>query len=172
MKVLNLFLALLLSSFSGDNLQMAEDDGELNNLQLSALRITRAIDWVKAYIRGLIWKILGKQPKEDGEGENHSKEAFNMNHMNLQEPKTDFRVLDSLSHWADDVHPSGFLLGSDFTFTVPIAQEESDLEMLDTDGEDFSTDEELGEDENPGSKTVKSSIYLPDAIFQSDVQLR
>nr|AIU38237.1 voltage-gated sodium channel Nav1.4a, alpha subunit [Campylomormyrus tamandua] len=166
--VLNLFLALLLSSFSGDNLQMADDDGELNNLQLSALRITRAIDWVKAYVRGLIWKILGKQPKEDGvledgEGENHSKEAFNMNNITRQEPKTDFRVLDGLSHWADDVHPSGFLLSSDFTFTVPIAQEESDLEMLDTDGEDFSTDEELGEDENPGSK---KRFGAPDGVSE------
>uniref|UniRef100_A0A3B3QP83 Sodium channel protein n=1 Tax=Paramormyrops kingsleyae TaxID=1676925 RepID=A0A3B3QP83_9TELE len=164
--VLNLFLALLLSSFSGDNLQVADDDSELNNLQLSVLRINRATDWVKAYIRGLIWKILGKQPKEDGvleegEGENHSKEAFNMNNINRQEPKTDFRVLDGLSHWADDVHPSGFLLSSDFTFTVPIAQEESDLEMLDTDGEDFSTDEELGEDENPGSKKCSTLDYVP-----------
>uniref|UniRef100_A0A8C7UZS9 Sodium channel protein n=1 Tax=Oncorhynchus mykiss TaxID=8022 RepID=A0A8C7UZS9_ONCMY len=41
--VLNLFLALLLSSFSADNLAATDDDGEMNNLQISVIRIKKGI---------------------------------------------------------------------------------------------------------------------------------
>ncbi|XP_012311074.2 sodium channel protein type 10 subunit alpha isoform X3 [Aotus nancymaae] len=37
--VLNLFIALLLNSFSADNLTASEDDGEVNNLQVALARI-------------------------------------------------------------------------------------------------------------------------------------
>ncbi|XP_056341353.1 sodium channel protein type 5 subunit alpha-like [Oenanthe melanoleuca] len=37
--VLNLFIALLLSSFSADSLQTTEDDGEMNNLRIAFARI-------------------------------------------------------------------------------------------------------------------------------------
>uniref|UniRef100_A0A8C7D7C5 Sodium channel protein n=1 Tax=Oncorhynchus kisutch TaxID=8019 RepID=A0A8C7D7C5_ONCKI len=66
--VLNLFLALLLSSFSGDNLAAPEEDGEMNNLQIATGRITRGIDWAKAYVIQQFCIIIGKQPKEDGDG--------------------------------------------------------------------------------------------------------
>lgn len=58
-QVLNLFLALLLSSFSGDNLAAPEDDGE-NNLQIAINRINRALAWTKAKILEQIWTFLGK----------------------------------------------------------------------------------------------------------------
>lgn len=47
LQVLNLFLALLLSSFSGDNLATAEEEGE-NNLQVALNRIYRAVAWVRS----------------------------------------------------------------------------------------------------------------------------
>lgn len=37
--MLNLFIALLLNSFSADNLTAPEDDGEMNNLQVALARI-------------------------------------------------------------------------------------------------------------------------------------
>uniref|UniRef100_A0A8C4U985 Sodium channel protein n=1 Tax=Falco tinnunculus TaxID=100819 RepID=A0A8C4U985_FALTI len=49
--VLNLFLALLLSSFSADNLAATDDDGEMNNLQISVIRIKKGIAWTKAKVR-------------------------------------------------------------------------------------------------------------------------
>uniref|UniRef100_A0AAQ5WZB1 Sodium channel protein n=1 Tax=Amphiprion ocellaris TaxID=80972 RepID=A0AAQ5WZB1_AMPOC len=58
--VLNLFLALLLSSFSGDNLAAPEEEGE-NNLQIAINRISRAVAWVKAWILEHIWILLGKK---------------------------------------------------------------------------------------------------------------
>ena len=62
LQVLNLFLALLLSSFSGDNLSAGEDDGEMNNLQIAIGRITRGVDWTKAFVVGLVLQLLGKKP--------------------------------------------------------------------------------------------------------------
>uniref|UniRef100_A0A8B9HSH0 Sodium channel protein n=1 Tax=Astyanax mexicanus TaxID=7994 RepID=A0A8B9HSH0_ASTMX len=61
--VLNLFLALLLSSFSGDNMA-SDDDGEMNNLQIAIGRITRAVDWVKATVTGQARSVLGLKPVE------------------------------------------------------------------------------------------------------------
>lgn len=66
LKVLNLFLALLLSSFSGDNLAASDDDGEMNNLQIAIARMTRGIDWVKAFVIGHFTQCLGLKPKGEG----------------------------------------------------------------------------------------------------------
>lgn len=63
--MLNLFLALLLSSFSGDNLSASDDDGEMNNLQIAIARMTRGIDWVKAFVIGHLRQCLGLKPKEE-----------------------------------------------------------------------------------------------------------
>ncbi|NWR04443.1 SCN5A protein, partial [Paradoxornis webbianus] len=46
--VLNLFIALLLSSFSADSLQTAEDDGEMNNLRIAFARIRKGFQLVKS----------------------------------------------------------------------------------------------------------------------------
>lgn len=50
-QVLNLFLALLLSSFSADNLAATDEDSEMNNLQIAVGRIQRGIAFVKAAVR-------------------------------------------------------------------------------------------------------------------------
>ncbi|KAJ8012814.1 hypothetical protein DPEC_G00046780 [Dallia pectoralis] len=49
--VLNLFLALLLSSFSADNLAGTEEDREMNNLTLALGRIHKGIARVKSSVR-------------------------------------------------------------------------------------------------------------------------
>ncbi|NXW03617.1 SCN5A protein, partial [Fregetta grallaria] len=46
--VLNLFIALLLNSFSTDCLQTAEDDGEMNNLRIAVARIHKGFHFVKS----------------------------------------------------------------------------------------------------------------------------
>uniref|UniRef100_A0A8B9KIG6 Sodium channel protein n=1 Tax=Astyanax mexicanus TaxID=7994 RepID=A0A8B9KIG6_ASTMX len=63
--VLNLFLALLLSSFSADNLAATDDDGEMNNLQISVIRIKKGIAWLKIHVRLLVAHVLKKAPLED-----------------------------------------------------------------------------------------------------------
>lgn len=59
-KVLNLFLALLLSSFSADNLAATDDDGEPNNLQLAVTRIKTGISWFKSNMRLFVATVLKK----------------------------------------------------------------------------------------------------------------
>lgn len=56
-QVLNLFLALLLSSFSADNLAATDDDSEMNNLQIAVGRIQRGIAFVKTNVRLFIQSI-------------------------------------------------------------------------------------------------------------------
>uniref|UniRef100_A0A8C3KHW4 Sodium channel protein n=1 Tax=Calidris pygmaea TaxID=425635 RepID=A0A8C3KHW4_9CHAR len=46
--VLNLFIALLLNSFSTDYLQTAEDDGEMNNLRIAFAQIHKGFHFVKS----------------------------------------------------------------------------------------------------------------------------
>uniref|UniRef100_A0A672HI11 Sodium channel protein n=1 Tax=Salarias fasciatus TaxID=181472 RepID=A0A672HI11_SALFA len=63
--VLNLFLVFfLVSSFSGDNLAAPEEEGE-NNLQIAINRINKAMTWIKSWILGHIWSLLGKKTPVD-----------------------------------------------------------------------------------------------------------
>ncbi|KAL0992712.1 hypothetical protein UPYG_G00097270 [Umbra pygmaea] len=150
--VLNLFLALLLSSFSGDNLAAPEEDGEMNNLQIAISRITRGIDWVKAYLIKQFWIIMGKQPKDggaDGDVDRANKDVDSLEKENLEpclvssEDPTALE-LKMLDIWVDDVHPSGFLTNADLTVNVPMAKMESDNEdenQVDDDDSDRDTKE-------------------------------
>uniref|UniRef100_A0A8C1Z4Q4 Sodium channel protein n=1 Tax=Cyprinus carpio TaxID=7962 RepID=A0A8C1Z4Q4_CYPCA len=63
--VLNLFLALLLSSFSADNLAASDDDGEMNNLQIAVIRIKKGIAWVKIKVRELVNIILRRKVTDE-----------------------------------------------------------------------------------------------------------
>lgn len=56
-QVLNLFLALLLSSFSADNLAPSDDDGEQNNLQIAVGRIKTGIAWAKVFVAEVMKKV-------------------------------------------------------------------------------------------------------------------
>uniref|UniRef100_A0A3B5ARM0 Sodium channel protein n=1 Tax=Stegastes partitus TaxID=144197 RepID=A0A3B5ARM0_9TELE len=73
--VLNLFLALLLSSFSGDNLAAPEEEGE-NNLQIAINRINRAVAWIKAWILDHIRILLGKKTHVTPDGTGGDQMSF------------------------------------------------------------------------------------------------
>ncbi|XP_043741507.1 sodium channel protein type 5 subunit alpha isoform X5 [Cervus elaphus] len=62
--VLNLFLALLLSSFSADNLTAPDDDGEMNNLQLALARIQRGLRFVKRTTWDFCCGLLQRPPQK------------------------------------------------------------------------------------------------------------
>uniref|UniRef100_H9GF31 Sodium channel protein n=1 Tax=Anolis carolinensis TaxID=28377 RepID=H9GF31_ANOCA len=64
--VLNLFLALLLSSFSADNLSAPDEDGEMNNLQLAFARINRGLNHAKRAMWDFCCHVL-RQPKATAE---------------------------------------------------------------------------------------------------------
>ncbi|XP_045292488.1 sodium channel protein type 5 subunit alpha isoform X10 [Leopardus geoffroyi] len=62
--VLNLFLALLLSSFSADNLTAPDDDGEMNNLQLALARIQRGLRFLKRTTWDFCCGLLQRRPQK------------------------------------------------------------------------------------------------------------
>uniref|UniRef100_A0A674AUB4 Sodium channel protein n=1 Tax=Salmo trutta TaxID=8032 RepID=A0A674AUB4_SALTR len=133
--VLNLFLALLLSSFSGDNLS-SDDDGEMNNLQIAIGRINWGIDWVKSFVRHMVLQLLGKKAtgdKEGGEGieGNPEKETFALNHLDTCQ---DSKMADGMTNCVDGLQADG-----EMSLNVPIAQGEPDFE--DDDDEDDMGDE-------------------------------
>ncbi|XP_062381964.1 sodium channel protein type 4 subunit alpha A [Sardina pilchardus] len=131
--VLNLFLALLLSSFSGDNLSAGEDEGE-NNLQIAIGRITRGVDWLKAHVAGLVLRALGKKPPAEDEagdgdaGDGLDKDGLPMNHLD--------KIGDGMPN--------------NLTLKVPIAKAETDVE----DDESDESDEDDDDDEEKKAKEL------------------
>uniref|UniRef100_A0A3B3SXP9 Sodium channel protein n=1 Tax=Paramormyrops kingsleyae TaxID=1676925 RepID=A0A3B3SXP9_9TELE len=65
--VLNLFLALLLSSFSSDNLSAPDEDGEMNNLQVALARIHRGLHWLRQGLCAVIHGDLKARQKRSKE---------------------------------------------------------------------------------------------------------
>uniref|UniRef100_A0A8B9CDT9 Sodium channel protein n=1 Tax=Anser brachyrhynchus TaxID=132585 RepID=A0A8B9CDT9_9AVES len=129
--VLNLFLALLLSSFSADSLAASDDDGEMNNLQIAIGRITRGIDFVKSSVLMLLrrlWKGKKVAPEEEQEPSKGDNSA--LNHVDTgQEPKSE--NMDGVTGkeylFMDELDHMNFINNPNLTVQVPIASEESDL---------------------------------------------
>uniref|UniRef100_A0A4W4FUA4 Sodium channel protein n=1 Tax=Electrophorus electricus TaxID=8005 RepID=A0A4W4FUA4_ELEEL len=128
--VLNLFLALLLSSFSGDNLSSSDDDGEMNNLQIAIARISRGSDWVKAFvIRHIGLKPKEEEKKENDLGDLKGNSGLVRNHMDSgEEPDSEMRK-----------QVEAFEMAIVPVSRAPIANIESDFERT---IDDDSTDED------------------------------
>lgn len=148
--VLNLFLALLLSSFSADNLTASDDDGEMNNLQIAIGRITRGIDFVKKTAISLLPFKKKEQNKDDGEDNNEdvNKESFALNHIETEEePKPGSPDVDGLvkkpRYIMTELDHINLINNPHYRIEVPIASEESDVDFLDTD--ELSTQSEFEE---------------------------
>nr|XP_021151261.1 sodium channel protein type 4 subunit alpha [Columba livia] len=154
--VLNLFLALLLSSFSADSLAASDDDGEMNNLQIAIGRITRGIDFVKSSIIMLLrrlWK--GKKVAPEEEQEHSKRENSVLNHVYTgQEPKSEYldRVTGKEHYLMDELDHMNFINNPNLTVQVPIASEESDLY------EETSTQSDTEDAKNPLSSDNASSM--------------
>lgn len=134
--MLNLFLALLLSSFSGDNLAASDDDGEMNNLQIAIARMTRGIDWVKAFVIEHLRQCLGLKPKEEGVKANEESDS-KMATMN-----------SSLS-----------------VVKVPIANGESDDDDDDDDDGNSSSEDEDKEDVDKNTKVSVFQCKILIVVF-------
>lgn len=169
---MNLFLALLLNSFSGDNLSVGDDDGEMNNLQIAIVRITRGVDWFKAFVIRTVLQILGRKPKEP-EGDpmdngDPKTEGIEMNHLDTGQ---NFKMADGISNCLVEGQPSGLIVDGELSLNVPIALGESDFENLgedeiDEDDADNANDSEIADEKNDHHYLVStvdkstSSLYL------------
>ncbi|XP_078475469.1 sodium channel protein type 1 subunit alpha-like isoform X1 [Lampetra fluviatilis] len=140
--VLNLFLALLLSSFSADNLAATDDDGEMNNLQISMQRIHIGIAWLKVFMRAFFAKHFKKNKMDDEDVkvlDEDTKEQCNLNHTSVDIGRGDEEV-------AAHVDTTGL-----YPRMVPIAVGESDFETRDT--EDQTSESDLD-----GSKEILNDM--------------
>uniref|UniRef100_A0A8C5X8U0 Sodium channel protein type 2 subunit alpha n=1 Tax=Malurus cyaneus samueli TaxID=2593467 RepID=A0A8C5X8U0_9PASS len=159
--VLNLFLALLLSSFSSDNLAATDDDNEMNNLQIAVARIQKGIDYVKKKIREFIRKAFVRKQKSLEEIKaleelNNKKDSCISNHTAVEISK-DLNYLkdgngttsgvgtgSSVEKYVIDENDyMSFINNPGLTVTVPIALGESDFENLNT--EEFSSESDMEE---------------------------
>uniref|UniRef100_A0A3P8T9M4 Sodium channel protein n=1 Tax=Amphiprion percula TaxID=161767 RepID=A0A3P8T9M4_AMPPE len=145
--VLNLFLALLLSSFSADNLAATDDDGEPNNLQLAVARIKLGIAWLKANIRVFVATVLKKKPLDEMYEQKLNYIANHTVDINreLDYPKngngTTSGIGSSVGKYMIDEDYMSFIHNPNLTVCVPIAVGESDFENLNT--EDFSSESDV-----------------------------
>uniref|UniRef100_A0A8C7R3Y2 Sodium channel protein n=1 Tax=Oncorhynchus mykiss TaxID=8022 RepID=A0A8C7R3Y2_ONCMY len=146
--VLNLFLALLLSSFSADNLAATDDDSEMNNLQIAVGRIQRGVAWVKVAIRQVIQSLFlggGATKRVKGESLEGGKTLDEL-HSSINGKGGNCISNHTLVEISKD--PSGeecnymsFIHNPSLTVSVPIAVCESDFETAIT--EDFSKPQNL-----------------------------
>nr|XP_048726462.1 sodium channel protein type 1 subunit alpha-like isoform X4 [Caretta caretta] len=157
--VLNLFLALLLSSFSADNLAATDDDNEMNNLQIAVARIEKGIDYVKRKVREFIQKSFIKKQKALNEikplEELNKKDSCISNHLTVEINKDLDYLKDGNGtsgigtgssvekYIIDESDYMSFINNPSLTVTVPIAVGESDFENLNT--EEFSSESDLEE---------------------------
>uniref|UniRef100_A0A8C1TUM3 Sodium channel protein n=1 Tax=Cyprinus carpio TaxID=7962 RepID=A0A8C1TUM3_CYPCA len=151
--VLNLFLALLLSSFSADNLAASDDDGEINNLQISVIRIKKGIAWGKIKVRELVNIILRRKVTDEAKPlDDMYDRKLNCiaNHTGLDISRdldyqkngngTTSGIGSSVGKYMIDDDHMSFIHNPNLTICVPIAVGESDFENLNT--EDFSSESE------------------------------
>ncbi|XP_064924785.1 sodium channel protein type 2 subunit alpha isoform X5 [Columba livia] len=177
--VLNLFLALLLSSFSSDNLAATDDDNEMNNLQVAVARIQKGIDYVKKKIREFIQKAFVRKQKALEEIKaleelNNKKDSCISNHTAVEISKDPNYLKDgngttsgvgtgsSVEKYVIDENDyMSFINNPGLTVTVPIAVGESDFENLNT--EEFSSESDLEESKqklNASSSSEGSTVDI------------
>uniref|UniRef100_A0A8C8J8E4 Sodium channel protein n=1 Tax=Oncorhynchus tshawytscha TaxID=74940 RepID=A0A8C8J8E4_ONCTS len=177
--VLNLFLALLLSSFSADNLAATDDDSEMNNLTVAIDRIHQGVAFVKALVRRSFQSICLRKKKrslnEDTTLDDLHKTMgtnWNSNHTTVEIMKDPDYIKDGngatsglgvgvCSNAAgkyimnDNTDYMPFIHNASLTVTVPIAVGESDLNT-----EDFSSDSSDIEENHPLSSSEGSTVDI------------
>uniref|UniRef100_A0A8C0GFX6 Sodium channel protein n=1 Tax=Chelonoidis abingdonii TaxID=106734 RepID=A0A8C0GFX6_CHEAB len=177
--VLNLFLALLLSSFSSDNLAATDDDNEMNNLQIAVARIQKGIDYVKKKLREFVQKAFVRKQKaleeiKALEDLNNKKDSCISNHTVVEISKDVNCLRDgngttsgvgtgsSVEKYAIDENDyMSFINNPGLTVTVPIAIGESDFENLNT--EEFSSESDMEESKeklNASSSSEGSTVDI------------
>ncbi|XP_051989664.1 sodium channel, voltage gated, type XII, alpha a [Xyrauchen texanus] len=145
--VLNLFLALLLSSFCSDNLSAPDEDGEMNNLQIALARIHFGFTWLLNGIKDLCSGNLVRRGQKAKEGQG----TLKMNHTECNGGLRRFTQYGEKFIIAEE--EDSYMTNPNFTICVPIAPGESDVEFPEEEDEDT----ESSEDENQKQEVMSCS---------------
>ncbi|XP_050565292.1 sodium channel protein type 5 subunit alpha-like isoform X14 [Cygnus atratus] len=195
--VLNLFLALLLSSFSADNLSAPDEDGEMNNLQLAFARINRGLRYVKRTTWDFCCSVL-RHPKTTAEKKAMMKLAAQntgalnncVNSHTTAELGKDMENHKE-NHAEDGMNKNGekhlgftdnddFMTNPDLSICVPIAVGESDIEEEDEEQSTFTEMEQQEKQlqlrgqrcQSPGARSQNSEICEELSELHMDKQLK
>lgn len=151
---MNLFLALLLSSFSADNLAATNDD-EMNNLQIAMGRIRKGVAFVKERLHSFFHSSCFRRREKKVKEEDEQKNGKNLGDMS---PHTEVELIKNPGCEKEASHADSgsdnFIFDPTLTVCVPIATADSDPECHDMDGlSSCSSDME-------GDKEVRWLIFL------------
>ncbi|XP_061861200.1 sodium channel protein type 2 subunit alpha-like isoform X6 [Colius striatus] len=148
--VLNLFLALLLSSFSSDSLSPTDNDNEMNNLQIAVTRIQKGIDYVKKKVGECVQKscwgkqaVVNQRTATDQLTDERNPCISNRTIAEIRIDKNYHKDENGMATVIGGSDYTSFINNPSLTVTVPIAVGESDFEHLNT--EEFSSDSDLEE---------------------------
>ncbi|XP_021561548.1 sodium channel protein type 5 subunit alpha isoform X9 [Neomonachus schauinslandi] len=152
--VLNLFLALLLSSFSADNLTAPDDDGEMNNLQLALARIQRGLRFLKRTTWDFCCGLLQRRPQKPAalpaHGQLPSCVATSSPPLPPESEKAPLARKET--RFEEDKRPGQGTPGDTEHVCVPIAVAESD-----TDDQEEDEENSLGTEEESSKQTHEDS---------------
>ncbi|KAM4534347.1 sodium channel protein type 2 subunit alpha-like isoform 5-T5 [Odontesthes bonariensis] len=139
--LLNLFLALLLSSFSSDNLSAPDDDGEMNNLQIAIHRITRGLAWCRRQVVDIFNGNLKRRRQKRKE----AKAMMKLKRLSTVHTEANGAVIGR--HVEKYVVPEddSYMTNPNLTISVPIAPGESDVEFPEEEEDEDEEEEEQGE---------------------------
>ncbi|KAM6948357.1 sodium channel protein type 2 subunit alpha-like [Aplochiton taeniatus] len=141
--VLNLFLALLLSSFSSDNLAAPDEDGEMNNIQIAVARIHSGVLWLKSAMgdrfNGSVKQQQQKAKELQSSGSIKLPPATNHVESNGIAPQ------GAIGRYGEKYvvpEEDSYMTNPNLTISVPIAPGESDVEFLEEEISESSEDED------------------------------
>ncbi|XP_076837536.1 sodium channel protein type 2 subunit alpha-like [Brachyhypopomus gauderio] len=124
--VLNLFLALLLSSFSSDNLSAPDEDGEMNNLQMAIARIHGGLTWLLAAIKDFFSgdtaksRLKAEEARPSAQGHGTKSGECNGTFGKIGRYGETYVIREG---------EDSYMTNSSLTVCVPIAPGESDMEF-------------------------------------------
>uniref|UniRef100_A0A8C3XFI3 Sodium channel protein n=1 Tax=Cyanoderma ruficeps TaxID=181631 RepID=A0A8C3XFI3_9PASS len=132
--VLNLFIALLLSSFSTDSLQTAEDDGEINNLRIAFARIRKGFQLVKS----VTWDACCRKVRQINKVHKKKIKLTAQNTLGFKSEETKSSRENYNNEWIEknrDKHPGleDFVRNPSVFVCVPIAEAENTSEGFEDD---------------------------------------
>uniref|UniRef100_A0A4W6CG23 Sodium channel protein n=1 Tax=Lates calcarifer TaxID=8187 RepID=A0A4W6CG23_LATCA len=133
--VLNLFLALLLSSFSSDNLSAPDEDGDLNNIQIAIARIHSGVSWLITGVIDLCNRGL-KRRKHKAKEANQSIKLVG-NHV-----ESNGGIYGRYGEKYIIPEEDSYMTNPNLTVIVPIAPGESDVEFLEEEEISESSEDE------------------------------
>ncbi|XP_053491252.1 sodium channel, voltage gated, type V-like, alpha b [Ictalurus furcatus] len=153
--VLNLFLALLLSSFSADNLSAPDDDGELNNLHIAIGRIQRGILW----LRRALCDFFNGNFKRRRQKAKEAKAMLKLKRLSQQAQRAEGNGTAGIIGRTGDKCASpddSYMTNPNLTISVPIAPGESDVEFPEEEEEDDDDEASESSDEEEEAETKPS----------------